>query len=83
VHESAVSERRVVLNSDASFDNKAGGDQTVILAGKGFNKEVERAYSSRNRSLNFKAVDAMEKNSVSNSELLRFAKEGKLAGNAP
>ncbi len=83
VHASAVTERRVVLDSGAAFDNKGGGDSTVILAGKGFNKAVERAYASRNRSLNFKAVDAMEKQSVSSAALLQFAKEGRLAGVTP
>jgi hypothetical protein len=79
LHSTAVSERRVVLEASKSV-NKGGDDKDVILAGKGFNKEVENSYAAKNRSLNYSEVDRMEKLKVSDRELASFVGEGKLQG---
>lgn len=52
----------------------------LALAGKGFSAEAENAFKASDSKLNYAAVDAIEKISVSEAEVLLFAKEGKLAG---
>jgi len=78
VHNSALSERKIVLK--ASDAVAAGDDRDVVLAGKGFNKEVERGYAASNRSLNYSQVDIMERRTVSDSEIASFIRAGKLEG---
>ena len=79
VHDSALTERRVVLQANASTVG-AGSDRDVILAGKGFNKQVEQGYAAQNRSFNYAEVDKMEKLVVSAGELSSFASGGQLNG---
>ena len=80
LHSTAVSERAVVFKSTTSVA-KTGNDKDVILAGKGFNKEVESKYSQTKSNLNYGEVDRMEKLSVGDSELASFIKDGQLGGN--
>ena len=77
LHQSALSSQRIVLRSGGS----AGGnsDQSdVVLAGKGFNNEVERQFASGNSTVDFNAVDQMEQLRVSPAELAQFIKQGQL-----
>lgn len=79
VHAVATTPRRVVLKSNRAVDVRAdAGD--VVLAGKGFNPEVERQLAATNPKLNFKGVDEMERLRVSDAELTAFIKAGKLGG---
>jgi hypothetical protein len=77
VHISAVTKRRVVLGSAG-----VGGDKvdpsTVVLAGKGFNRQVEQSYAS-SKGLDFKSVDEVEQYHVDSSEGAAFVKDGKLS----
>jgi uncharacterized protein YgiM (DUF1202 family) len=52
--------------------------QEVALAGKGFNQEVENAYKSKGN-LNYADVDKTETVTVSETDLLKFLEEGRLA----
>jgi hypothetical protein len=49
----------------------------VALAGKGFNQEVENAYRAQG-SLNYADIDRTEAIAVSQSDLLRFMRDGRL-----
>jgi hypothetical protein len=61
----------------------------VMLAGRGFNSQVEEAYSSDHPELDFSKVDAMERLEVTPSQLESFLAEGGLiegetsSGDAP
>lgn len=79
LHNSAVSERKVVIQAAKSVAT-TGNDKDVILAGKGFNKEVEKNYASKNSALNYAEVDKMERLNVSDTEVAAFVKAGKLGG---
>ena len=79
LHSTAVSERKVVFKSTNSV-GKGGSDKDVILAGKGFNKEVEESYSQKKPNLNYSDVDKMERLSIGDSELASFIKDGQLEG---
>ena len=80
VHQSAVTERKVVLRSGGKFDAAQADQNDVVLAGKGFNAEVEKQFAASNRQLNFAAVDSMERLKVSPQELTAFAQQGQLGG---
>jgi hypothetical protein len=52
-----------------------------VLAGKGFNKEIENKYATINSNLNYAAVDRMERIKISTAELNQFVVKGKLKSN--
>ena len=76
--EVAVTERQVVLTARQAASTKADPSE-VVLAGKGFSKEVEDKYKQANRGVRFDLVDQMERSGlVSDQELLSFVKQGGL-----
>ena len=50
----------------------------IALAGKGFSPEVESQYK-KSKTINYAAVDEMEKIIISDKDLLNFIEEGRLA----
>ena len=80
VHSSALSPRRVVLNTTGS-KNMLRSDENpsdIVMAGKGFNKEVEREFAANNPSLNLSAVNSMERLKIGEGETKAFARAGGL-----
>lgn len=77
VHVSAVSDRKVVIKGSANYFKEQNSDD-VVIAGKGFSKEVEKDLASNNSELDFKAVDRMEQIRVSEKDLASFINSGKL-----
>jgi len=78
LHSSAVQTGKFDLAAmDKSLTTKATADE-IALAGKGFNKQVEKNYKSKHSEVNFAGVDRMLKIKVSQSQLLKFLKYGKL-----
>ena len=53
-------------------------DREIALAGKGFSPEVEAQYKKGGGKIDYDAVDAMERISISDRELLNFIQEGRL-----
>lgn len=80
LHESALSEKEIVLNPGAADARRAASSSEIALAGKGFSANVEAEYRRLNSGLNFAAVDAMESRPISDLELARFVQEGNLSG---
>lgn len=79
IHASAVTEKKVKLGSGGSVGGSASAEE-VTLAGKGFNAQVEKSYGEKNGEVNFAAVNAMERRSVSESDLFEFLRAGGLMG---
>lgn len=75
LHESAVGSKAGKLKGGWDGADEAGQDE-VTLAGKGFNAEVEKAHRAGDAG-DYAAVDAMEKRSLSEAELLAFLRAGK------
>jgi len=75
LHESAVGSKAGKLKGGWDGGDEAGQDE-VTLAGKGFNAEVEKAHRSGDAG-DYAAVDAMEKRTVSEADLLSFMRAGK------
>lgn len=78
VHSSALTNKRIVLES-SSRDGSTGASGTeVALAGRGFNEEVENRYKSE-EGLDFSGVDRMEGYDYPPEVLLAFLEDGGLA----
>ncbi len=77
IHNSALSSRKLILSNKPGLENSTS-DSDISLAGKGFSSEVEKQLAASNQALNFKAVDAMEKISITEKQTLSFIKAGKL-----
>ena len=78
VHESAITSRKIVLSAAGAGANVRPDDSDVVLAGKGFSKELEGGLAGSRKDLNFTQVDALQKNHISDGELFKFIKLGKL-----
>lgn len=76
LHVSSLSVKEIVLTSGKT-SSKASKSE-IVMAGKGFSKEVEDSYKKSNASLNYVGVDAVEKSALSIDSVEGFAKEGKL-----
>lgn len=67
----SLSKRKIVSSSFSASANE------LALAGKGFNDEIESEYKKTGGS-DYAAVDAMEKQAVSNEEVRKFMVDGLL-----
>lgn len=77
LHESAVTTKKVIIQSNAKGTSNTNISE-VVLAGKGFSKATERQVALTDGTLNFKAVDAMERIKVSEAAIGEFIRAGKL-----
>jgi hypothetical protein len=77
VHSSAVTSRRIVFAAKSSGQNFSSSD--VVLAGKGFNREVENSYANSRRGADYNSVDVVESLKVSDAAVVDFVTKGKLA----
>ncbi len=79
VHNSALSTKTIVLQSSKRVSNTSVSQSEILMAGKGFNKNVEDEYKKQKVNLNYKMIDAIEKNNqIDTRTLINFAKKGKL-----
>lgn len=76
IHGSAVTPRKIVFSSSGATAEASSAD--IVLAGKGFNKEVEGEFAAQNSSLDFAAVNTVESLRVPESAVAEFMKSGKL-----
>lgn len=76
---SALSPKKVILASSSRVSQSAADPTDAILAGKGFDQNVESQFAAQSNG-NYKAVDTMEKLKVSDSELKAFVVAGELTG---
>lgn len=77
VHKSALSTKKLVLQT-GSTSTSASTDE-IVLAGKGFNAQVEERYKQANQELNYARIDQMEREFiVSPQSIHQFLQEGGL-----
>jgi len=76
VHGSAVEEPSFSLTARRTSGTGTTADE-VALAGKGFNEQVEKEYQ-KTANLDYTWVDRMSRISISDEDMERFFKEGKL-----
>lgn len=75
VHSTAVTTRKVILTSSAG--SQKVDSTTAVLAGKGFNRQVENSFAS-SKGISFASVDEVESQRIDGGELLTFLHDGKL-----
>ncbi len=78
MHQSALTPKRIVLQSGDATAQTGASSEELALAGKGFNAEVEDQFKSQNKEADFAAVDRMEKRAVSPKALAEFRAKGEL-----
>lgn len=78
VHESALTSRKVKLKSFGPDPDIRPDESDIVLAGKGFNKDVEASYATTDATLDFGQVNEIEKAKVGEEELIKFLRAGKL-----
>lgn len=80
IHASATTTKKINIEKDTKVSDKSSGHDEVALAGKGFNKQVEQAYTKDNPSVAnaFKQVDQIEARNVPLAQLSAFIKQGQL-----
>lgn len=77
VHSSALTTKRIVLESGTTDGSTGASGTEVALAGRGFNQEVENRYKDE-QGLDFTGVDRMEGYEYPPETLLAFLEEGGL-----
>lgn len=80
LHASAVTSKKIVLSASTETLLKSSVDEPdVYLAGKGFNEALIKAYATNEASLDFEAVNLMQKQShIDESMLHSFIESGHL-----
>lgn len=76
LHRSAVSEKRIVVGAKSAEAISSYSSGDIVLAGKGFNAEVEKEFAARG--VNYSEVNRMVARRIPDNELAAFIKKGKL-----
>ena len=76
IHSSAVTAPKFSLTAGRTAQEETSADE-VALAGKGFNEQVEQEYR-KSTELDYTWVDRMDQIKVTEAEMERFFREGKL-----
>ncbi|MBN1410718.1 MAG: SH3 domain-containing protein [Spirochaetales bacterium] len=79
IHSSAVTNKKIVLKSSKADAEKYANSKDVVLAGKGFNEQVEKQYKQQSK-LDFSAIDKLEKIDVTPEQKEDFLRDGQLEG---
>ena len=79
MHSSALSIKKIILKPGASDVEQAASNDEISLAGRGFNKQVEKDFKSKNPQVDFRWIDRMEKMTVSQNQIQLFIKKGQLS----
>ncbi len=78
IHNSALSKKTITLNSGGLTGGHSATGDELALAGKGFNKQVERQYQVKNPSIDFSWINKMETMTISESQIEQFLYEGQV-----
>ena len=78
IHKNAIEEKSFNLSGISGSEKRSTTNAEVALAGKGFNPQVESSYKHSHPEMNFRAVDSIERYTVSDTELLEFITKGGL-----
>lgn len=82
MHTSALTTKKVVLKAGQADVQTSASRDELVLAGKGFNEQVETAFKKENRTLDYTWINHMEGFKVSPEEIRIFLARGKLTPQA-
>jgi len=78
IHDSALTQKRIVLSAGQTDVAQAATSDEIALAGKGFNEQVEREMKEKYPQMDYSSIDRMEKVIVSDSQMKQFLEEGRV-----
>ncbi|MBF0468188.1 MAG: SH3 domain-containing protein [Desulfamplus sp.] len=78
MHDSALSDKAMSLKSGGLNAGQSATGDELALAGKGFNKQVEQQFRSRNPGVDFSWVNKMEAFTISDRQVQIFLQEGQV-----
>jgi uncharacterized protein YraI len=78
IHQSAVEPKKFDILAWGKTTKSQATASEVAMAAKGFNKQVEDSYKSKNKDISFVWVDKMGQMTVSRAQMEAFLKAGKL-----
>jgi len=79
MHTTALTPNKIILSAGTEEVNQAATRDELVLAGKGFNKQVEGEFKAKNPQLDYTLINAMEQVVVSQAQIEQFLKEGELS----
>lgn len=79
IHSSALTTKEIILSNASGTAPKNISSNEVMMAGKGFNAQVEKQYREKNPKLRFDLVNTMEEYTIASDSQRQFTKNGKLA----
>ncbi|THB70955.1 MAG: SH3 domain-containing protein [Desulfobulbaceae bacterium] len=79
VHRTALTSKKIILESGAKRAEVTASDDEITIAGKGFNQQIENDFRKKNGSKGFGWVDQAENYTVSSREIAQFLRDGQLA----
>ena len=69
MHGSALTKKTIILRPGAEDVSLAASSDEIALAGKGFNRQVEGEFRTRNPDIDFSWIDRMERMSVTPEQM--------------
>jgi hypothetical protein len=79
LHASALTSKKIILKPGATDVAQAASSDELALAGKGFSKQVEGEFQSKNPQLDYAWINRMEQMVVSQNQIEQFLVDGKLS----
>ena len=80
IHGSAVAPPGTQVFAGAGDMKTQATANEVVLAGKGFNKQIEDGYRAKNAGVSYAWVDRMVQQRIATAQIEDFLKRGRLAG---
>jgi hypothetical protein len=78
IHESALTQSRIVLKAGSADVQQAASGDELALAGKGFNEQVEESFKAKNPKVDFAWIDKMETFVASDDQMRLFLEQGQV-----
>jgi len=76
VHSSALTKKKITLMAGGEDVAEAASDEELALAGKGFSKEVEAEFKTRNPDADFSVLDKVEEINFTSEQSVEFLRAG-------
>ena len=81
MHSSALTTKRISVQTGGSAVSTGASGDELALAGKGFNADVEAQFKAQHAEIDFSWVDKMVRMNASQAQISTFAKAGGLKQN--
>ncbi len=76
ISSSALTEKKLALKATGTDADTGVSSEEQVLAGKGFNPQVEAEFKARNKAVDYTSVDKMEQVKITVDEVQRFLAAG-------